>query len=60
MKLLDSVSMCRSIMLLRLSMGCLLEIMSQGHSKAVESQSSPDLTRWLATYNVPYDKHGLG
>jgi hypothetical protein len=23
-------------------MGCLLEIMSQGHSKAVESQSSPD------------------
>ncbi len=27
-------------------MDCLLEIMSQGHSKAVESQSSSDLTRW--------------
>ena len=25
-------------------MVCLLEIMSQGHSKAVESHSSPDLT----------------
>jgi hypothetical protein len=27
-------------------MVCLLEIMSQGHSKAVESRSSPDLTGW--------------
>jgi hypothetical protein len=47
MRSLGSVSMCRSIMLRRLSMSCLLKIIKHIPLNLAESpQSSPDLAVW--------------
>jgi len=40
MRLFGSVSMCKSIMRWRLSMGCLLKVTKQSYLKAVESPRS--------------------
>ena len=47
MRLLGSVSTCKGIMLLKLSMAYRFVAIRNVHLKAVEStRSSPDLTRW--------------